>query len=219
MVTNIYVYNPQPGGETGFQADAFLNVGKVSIKDSKYGSDINLNLSWFSGSGTSSGLISFGNDYFRDASIEWKKKWNKQLKTTLQVQYLYYNKSVIEGGLHDNITAGTVAINTIYNFTETGSLHFELQHLYTENDLKNWAATLVEVSFAPKWSFFVSDLYNYGKTDIHYPNVGGYYSAGGSRFGLSYGRQRAGLYCLGGVCRYVPAATGLTITFITTFNQ
>lgn len=218
LVTNIYIYNPQPSGEIGGQADLFFKVGQTNSSEGKYGSDIAVNLSWYGGSAGTSALFSYSNDYFRDASVEWKKKWSKKLKTTLQAQYLFYNKSVIEGGTHENITATTVVLNTLYNFTSAKSCHFELQHLYTKEDLRNWAALLVEMNFAPKWSFFLSDLYNYGQTDIHYPTFGGNYSFGGTRLGLSFGRQRAGLYCVGGVCRYVPAATGFTITLASTFN-
>ncbi|HML86108.1 MAG TPA: DUF6029 family protein [Bacteroidales bacterium] len=34
---------------------------------------------------------------------------------------------------------------------------------------------------------------------------------------MSYGRQREGLLCVGGVCRQVPAATGFTLTLTTSF--
>jgi len=218
LVTNIYVYNPQPSGETGIQADIFLKLGKVSVREGKFGSDLDINLAWYGGQGKTSNLFSYGNNYFRDASIEWKKKWTKKLRTTMQLQYLFYNKSVIEGGIHENVSANTVVISTIYNFRETTSFHIELQHLCTKNDQKNWAAFLAEISFAPEWSFFLTDLYNYGQTDTHYPTIGGNYSFGGNRFSLSYGRQRAGLFCVGGICRYVPAATGFSVSFISTFN-
>ena len=38
-----------------------------------------------------------------------------------------------------------------------------------------------------------------------------------TRIALSYGRQREGLLCVGGVCRYVPAATGASISISTSF--
>lgn len=99
------------------------------------------------------------------------------------------------------------------------AFRFELQHLATRQDRGNWAAVLTEFSFAPKWIFYLSDLYNYDLTGTHYAVIGGSYSKGGTRFGLSYGRQRAGLFCAGGVCRFVPAATGITATLTTTFHD
>jgi hypothetical protein len=35
--------------------------------------------------------------------------------------------------------------------------------------------------------------------------------------GLRIGRQRGGLVCVGGVCRFVPESSGLTLTFNTSF--
>jgi hypothetical protein len=218
LTTNIYVYNPQPMGEIGGQADIFFNLGNYNPKQGKYGSKVAINFSWFGGSENPTGLFSYTRDYFRDASIEWKKKWNNQWGTMLQAQYLFYNKSVIEGGLYENITANTIVLNTTYKYNKTKSLRFELQHLYTKKDMGNWAASLLEFNIAPKWSFFISDLYNYGKSNLHYPNIGGVFTKGAHRLGLSYGRQRAGMVCNGGVCRYVPASTGLTITLASTFK-
>lgn len=62
----------------------------------------------------------------------------------------------------------------------------------------------VEWSYAPKFNLFVSDMYNYGNVgnEIHYYNFGGGYSTGQHKLLLSYGRQRAGLVCVGGVCRF-----------------
>jgi hypothetical protein len=43
------------------------------------------------------------------------------------------------------------------------------------------------------------------------------YIKGSTRFTVSYGRQRAGLFCVGGVCRFVPANNGLTLSFTQSF--
>ena len=65
------------------------------------------------------------------------------------------------------------------------------------------------------------DQYNYSNPEkelqIHYiiGTVG--YVKGATRLMASYGRQRAGLFCVGGVCRFVPASNGLTFTFTQSF--
>ena len=76
------------------------------------------------------------------------------------------------------------------------------------------------------------DQYNYvtfsdsflqdGKTPVapqrlHYPIGSVGYIRGGNRFQVNYGRQRAGIFCVGGVCRQVPAANGLTVSITSTF--
>jgi hypothetical protein len=43
------------------------------------------------------------------------------------------------------------------------------------------------------------------------------YIRGGNRFTVNYGRQRAGIFCVGGVCRQVPASNGLSISVTSTF--
>jgi len=52
---------------------------------------------------------------------------------------------------------------------------------------------------------------------VHYFNLGTTYAKSSSRLSLSYGRQRGGLLCVGGVCRYVPPSKGVTLSFSTSF--
>ena len=220
LTTNIYVYNAQAMGEFGGQIDLFYNAPKGSSIGGKYGSQFSLNYSHFGGHEDADKLFSVGDTkYFHDLNIEWKRKWSEKWTTVLLYQNLFYNKLVIEGEPLPNVKTNTIVLNTIFKYAKKRAFRFELQHLATKEDKGNWAAGLTEFTFAPKWSFYVSDLYNYGKTDIHYYNIGGNYTQDGTRFGLSYGRQRAGLFCVGGVCRYVPAATGFTATLTTTFNN
>ena len=220
LTTNIYVYNAQAMGEIGGQVDMFYNAPKGSGIGGKHGSQFSLNFSHYGSHEDADKLFSVGDTkYFHDLNIEWKKKWSEKWTTVLLYQNLFYNRLVIEGEPLPDVKTNTVVLNTIYKYAKKKAFRFELQHLATKEDRGNWAAALTEFTFAPKWSFYVSDLYNYGKTDTHYYNVGGNYTQGGTRFGLSFGRQRAGLFCVGGVCRYVPAATGLTATLTTTFNN
>lgn len=219
LTTNIYVYNAQAMGEIGGQLDMFFNAPKGSGIGGKFGSQFSLNFSHYRGHDDADKLFSTGDTkYFHDLNFEWKKKWSEKWTTVLLYQNLFYNKLVIEGEPLPDVKTNTVVVNTIYKYAKKKAFRFELQHLATKEDRGNWAAALAEFTFAPKWSFYMSDLCNYGKTDTHYYNVGGSYTQGGTRFGLSYGRQRAGLFCVGGVCRYVPAATGFTATLTTTFN-
>jgi hypothetical protein len=212
LTTNIYVYNAQSLGEIGGQADIFYTFSKSS--------KISLNFSHYRSLKDKDNIFSWGDvKYFQDLNAEWKKKWNDKWNSTFGYHYIYHNKSVIEGGLYDTIKAHIAVMNTIYKFAKRKSFRLQLEHLYTKEDLGNWAAGVVELGFAPNLTFWLSDLFNYGETDLHYPIIGGSYTSGGTRFGLSYGRQRAGLLCVGGVCRFVPAASGITATFTTTFNN
>jgi hypothetical protein len=94
---------------------------------------------------------------------------------------------------------------------------------------KNWLGGSVEYNHNEKWSFFATDMFNYGFDanahlinatdlfDIHFYNFGTAYKKGSTRIALNYGRQRGGLVCAGGVCRFVPPSTGLGIQISTTF--
>ncbi len=219
LTTNIYVYNAQSKAEIGGQLDLFYNATKGSGLGGKYGSKFALNYSHYRGLDSTNKLISFGEtQYFHDLNFEWKKKWSEKFTSTLLYQNVFYNRLVIEGEPLPDVKAHTIVLNSLLRYSEKNSFRFELQHLSTDQDRGNWAAAVTELSFAPKWTFYLSDLYNYGVTKLHYPNIGGSYANSGTRFGLSYGRQRAGLLCVGGVCRYVPAFTGITASLTTTFN-
>lgn len=211
LTTNIYVYNPQVAGETGGQADVFVNLGS---------SKLSLNYAQYAALKAAGKLFGQGNpSYFRDGSLEWKKKWNARFQSIAAYHYVYYNKSVVEGGNYENVKSHIGLVNLLYKYTSRNAVRVELQHLYTAEDKGNWAAAVTEFSFAPVWSLYLSDLYNYGETNVHYYNLGGSVMKDAARFSLAYGRQRAGLFCVGGVCRFVPAASGFTATLTVTFNN
>jgi len=52
---------------------------------------------------------------------------------------------------------------------------------------------------------------------LHYYYAGVTYVSGPTRFSISYGRQRQGIFCAGGVCRLVPAFSGLSLGISTSF--
>lgn len=211
LTTNIYVYNAQVAGEAGGQADLFVNLGS---------SKLSLNYAQYNSLKKAGAIFGMGDmTYFRDGSLEWKKRWNSKWQSILAYHYVYYNKQVIEGGDPDMVKSHIALANILYKYSPRKSARLELQHLYTAEDKGNWAAAVTEFTFAPMWSVYASDLFNYGKTDVHYYNVGGSIMKNATRFSLAYGRQRAGLFCVGGVCRFVPAASGFTATLTVTFNN
>ena len=110
-----------------------------------------------------------------------------------------------------------IAAGILYKFAPKKSVRFKMEHLSTKNDQGNWASALSEFSFSSPFAFFASDLYNYGKTKNHYYNLGASVTRKSSRFSFAYGKQRAGLFCAGGVCRFVPANYGFTASLTTSF--
>ncbi|WP_343066445.1 DUF6029 family protein [Mesonia hippocampi] len=52
---------------------------------------------------------------------------------------------------------------------------------------------------------------------MHYYNAGISYTKKSTRIAVQYGRQRGGLLCVGGICRMVSEAAGLTVNITTSF--
>ena len=95
----------------------------------------------------------------------------------------------------------------------TTILRVEGQYLSSKNGDKDWAFGLAELSLAPHWMVTLSNLYNLGSTHIHYYQGFVTYNRGAHRLQMGYGRTRAGFNCSGGVCRYIPATKGLTLSY------
>jgi len=230
LTSNIYVYSTQALNESGFQADLFYNFKEGTAIGGKYGMKLSVNFSYYGALKTADDILSVGtSNYYHDANIELKKKWNKKLETIFTYQNIFYNKSVLQNPAPD-VYSSIFAISNVYKYTKKKSARLVLEHLSTQQDGGNWAAGVAEFSFAPAYSFYLSDLWNYGtagvpyygasqgiSSSVHYFNIGGSISKNASRFSLSYGRQRAGLLCLGGVCRYVAASYGFTASLTTNF--
>ncbi|WP_457616327.1 DUF6029 family protein [Lutibacter sp.] len=235
-LANIYVYQTQSrltynpigkAGEIGFQADVFFNAKRGTKIGGKYGTKFSLNYAtWYGLDATfdianrtySANFLSFGKKYFTDFNIEIIKKWNKKWSSTFSYINLFYNKKYIEE-TSGKVNANIAAVEAIYKFLKTKSVKMNVQHLWTKEDKKNWVAGLFELNLSSKISFFASDLYNYGNDikKIHYYNVGTSFTKNSTRLALSYGRQRGGLLCVGGVCRIVPESTGFGLTVNTSF--
>ena len=239
-LTNLYVYAAQPdvnfyvedlmkSGEIGFQTDFYYLIKKDSFLGGKYGTSISLNASlWnnlageydFSNQSYETNLLEFGEKYFSEFSFEVRKKWSDNFENIFLYVNQYYNKRLIE--LESGIVKSNILVldNTI-KIQNNRSLRIELQHLSTKNDYRNWYAYGLEYNINSDFSVYFNDSYNYDNPNdekkINYYNFGGSYSKGMNRFTINYGRQRGGLVCTGGICRYVPASTGLTFSITTSF--
>ena len=236
----IYPYATQPNGEMGVQGEIVYTIPKNTILGGKYGTEIKvnysratsiekdtsgLNINGYEGGtkGYTSNFLKFGKElYFQDFNIEILKKINNKLKGSFSWVNLVYNKEIIEGHPGTPTVYANVFIADInYKITPLKSIRTEIQHLSTKQDEGNWVMGMLEYSIAPQWFFSVSDQYNYGNDvegkKIHYYNLGVGYNRNSSRIQLSYGKQREGILCVGGVCRIVPAAYGLNITITSSF--
>ena len=239
-LANIYVYQAQPNvflgdetvlktGEIGGQWDVFYNLKKGTTLGGKHGTKVAFNFSNWNALGGEfylpkkdykTDFIGFGKKYFSDYNIEITKKWNEKWQSIFSYINQYYNKKLIEeteGLVKTNI----LAAEATYKFSTAKSVRVLGEHMWADSDKKNWAASTVEYNHNSKLSVFVSDMYNYGNDDIkmrnHYYNIGTAYRQNSTRIALNYGRQRGGLVCVGGVCRFVPESSGISLSLNTTF--
>ena len=157
-------------------------------------------------------------DFFTDVSMELRKKWSKKTETHLELQQLKINGALQVAG-YPMYNATIVAGSMLYKFQKHRSVRCKLEHMSVDGDKGNWAAGLLELSLSSPFAIYASDLYNYDKTNNHYYNVGTSITRNATRFSMAFGRQRDGLFCVGGVCRFMPAAYGFTATLTTTFSN
>lgn len=238
-LTNIYVYAAQPGisfepgrnkaGETGGQLEAFFQIKKGTILGGKNGTGVTINFSqWHGLSGKydaaqrkyKADLLGAGEKYYRDASIEVRKKWSDNWMSVFTYQNQYYNARYVEESVGEVYTNTLVADNT-FKINKKKSVRWQLQHQWAAGGFGNWAAAQAEYNFNSEWTVFVLDLYNYGNKDdadkVHYYNTGASFNKNAWRVQAGYGRQRGGLICVGGICRFVPESAGFNLAVAVSF--
>ena len=245
LLTNIFVYQPQAvvnyiydagvfkSGEIGGQVDFFYKIKKGTALGGKYGTKLAFNASYYAGlkadydtdfsnPNYETDFLGFGEKYFSDFSVEIRKKWNSKWNSIFYYVNQYSNQKEILGIFTAETIKTNIAVGeATYKMGKGKSLRFEAQKMWSNSDDHNWIGGTLEFNLSSKLSFYVNDIYNDGEDKdtekTHYYNVGGSYTKGATRLGLNYGRQRAGLVCVGGVCRFVPEATGLTVNLSMSF--
>lgn len=185
-------------------------------------------------------FLSFGDrKFYSDLNFDISRRWTEELKTGITFIHQTVERDVLEnegalkfGQAYTDILVAEV----LYKFSSTNSLRTEIQHLWYSQDLPysdpdytfgNWFMLLAEYTIAPSWYLSVWDEYNYFTEkeasgleydrSLHYPSASVTYITGPVRVMMSYGRQRGGLLCVGGVCRPVPASNGMFLSISSSF--
>lgn len=239
QLSNINVYQALSGvsfvdpeimsaGETGGQIDFFYSFPKETSFGGKYGTNISINLaSWYNLPGNYKfnppaydlDFLGVGNKFFQDYSIEVTKKINEEWRFGASYIDQFMDYRFIDG--RDPVNADIIVADATYNITKTKSIRLELEKMWATANRKDWVGGTLEYNLNENFSFYVWDIYNYGSDKpeerVHYLNMGGSYRKGRYRVAVNYGRQRGGLVCVGGVCRFVPESSGFTLSFNTSF--
>ena len=229
----LYPYATQlADGEWAYQAELGYNFKRKTALGGKYGMNVKVNYSYVRSlphdfidgvkrtklAGVTyvdykSPFFKWGNDtHYQDLNIQLSRRLTRDFKMNVMYMNQRYNKTIIEGEggmIHSDIFIA----DGMYQFARNTRLRCELQYLTTKQDQGDWAFGLLELSLAPHWMFTASDMWNCGKTNLHYYQGLVTYNTGSHRIQAGYGRTRAGYNCSGGVCRYVPAQKGFTVSY------
>jgi hypothetical protein len=246
LAATLYPYNVQ-FNEVAYQANLSYQFKKGSLLGGKDGMTIALNYSVALAldttqindmsltdpaakrMGYSTKMFGHGDNlYYQDVNVEIRKKLSKSLKLNLMYLYLVYNNDINQGAYNNDgkapkgkIYSHIGIVDLSWKISKKHNLRTELQTLLTHQHQGDWVTGLLEYTYSPHWFVALLDQYNVGNRQevyrIHYllGSVG--YIKGPTRLSVSYGKQRAGLFCVGGVCRTVPASNGFTVTLNSTF--
>lgn len=184
-----------------------------------------------------------GDKYYHDFNIEITKKFNKKLKVTMMYANQFLNQSIVQFNTpdkeeHPDISSHIGVVDITYRYKTGSAIRFETQGFFAKynygdhkldkngdvnitNNTGSWVSELIEWTPTSKWFVVLADQYNYNNPDVakrvhyYYASVG--YVSGPTRISVSYGRQRQGIFCAGGVCRFVPAQSGISFTISSSF--
>ena len=236
LASTLYPYATNARGEVAFQADVIYRIPKKTKLGGKYGTVISLNYATAyapkreylndmttSRKGYKTTPFSMTDSMFvQDFNLEIKRKFNKKLKASINYfNFVFDDRAILVAKNHELIFAQIFVLDITQKLNKKHSIRYEAQHLATRQDQGSWAFGQIEYTYGSHWSFAILDQFNYGNRDevlqLHYllGNIG--YVTGPHRFSFQYGRQRAGIFCVGGVCRAVPASNGLTFTVTSSF--
>ena len=233
---SMYPYATQATGEMGLQGDVMYKIKKGTALGGKYGTDLHLNASVITGIETNTiggrGTEGYSSHFFKpvglyyaDINFEFNKKLSQKLKLALTYGFIRFNPIVEghEGNIHTN---NVVVADLTWKVNPKHVLRFEAEWLAsnsvydrTVDDKRcgDWLMGLIEYNFTSKFFVSLSDQWCYKDGIGNYYNISLGYTHKATRIQVGYGKQREGIICIGGVCRQVPAANGLTFSLSTSF--
>ncbi|MFU8844886.1 MAG: DUF6029 family protein [Bacteroidales bacterium] len=241
-LSTFYPYATKANGEAGFQGQIIYTIPKNTKLGGKYGTNITANYSLVNSikkeqlspeipldsigtDGYKATFLSIGDiPYYRDLNFLLERRIGKKIRVKAAYYNQTYNLHVIEDDIFDDekmVYARIGVIDFSYKFNSKHAIRAELQGLWTKEDEGNWVGGGLEYTVSPHWFFSVTDEWNYGHPQedkqLHYYGFAMGYNETTNRIAISYARQREGLICIGGVCRYVPSFTGFTLSITSSF--
>jgi len=237
LAATLYPYATVISGESSASAEIFYSIPKGTKLGGKYGTKLSANFAAANDLDTTQlsgvdGLVygyernswGFGPTKFvRDFNVQISRKESKNFKWKYTFYNLEFNtlatpvtttfKGIVYADIH--------VLETQVKTRKRESLRTEFQALFTEQDKGDWATVLAEYTWSPHWFASILDQYNFGNPDpaarVHYLYGAVGRIDGPHRLSIGYGKRREGIFCIGGVCRAVPASNGFEINFSSSF--
>ena len=237
LAATLYPYATVAQGEVGWSAELFYMLERGSKLGGKYGTKISAqwatafsldttNLTGLDGAvyGYERNSWMPGSELFiRDVNLEISRKLSRKLKA--KYTYFHFDFNTLATPVTTDFKG---IVNADIHVAELGwrikpkhSLRTEVQVLITEQDKGDWGTVVAEYTVSPHWFFSFMDQYNFGNESVekrvHYMYGILGYIEGANRISMGFGKRREGIFCIGGVCRAVPASNGFEITFTSSF--
>jgi len=237
-----YSYASQPNGQIGIQSQVNYLIPKKTKIGGRYGTYITVNYARFHDLqktflplsdtiGTITGTEGYTSKFFgcgknllyQDIGFDITRRFDKHWKLMLMYNYINYN--MVLQGKPGMLNGNHVGFELTYKINDNHALRLENQYLIIpqKNDLEDkekgsWMFMLLEYSISPRWFITLSDQWHFGnEKKLHYPNAAVAFVYNTTRIALNFGKTRAGILCVGGVCRTVPASYGVGLSVTTTF--
>ena len=228
------------GGEVGGQIDLYYSLRNPKARGKYW--NFHANFSMFNTLDHYNPMMGSdveGRNVWIDANFDVERQWNRQLKTTFLYSFQRWDEEInhYDSAEAHYCSSHIFVADLTYKINKKHSLRFETQYLLSDDYEGDWVAATIEYNFAPMFSFYVSDMWNcepmqdgaygnyymnindyeYNHELLHYYQVGASFTYKSFRAQLSYGRNRAGYVCSGGVCRFQPAFTGVNLAMTLSF--
>lgn len=243
LAATLYPYATVINGESSFRGELYYSLKRGSKLGGKYGTKMSLvfataysldttNLSGLNGAidGYSRNSWGFGDSLnVQDLSFTVERKFTKKFKAKAMYMNLRFNTlaTPVTTDYKGIVDANIFVLETQFKTKKKQSLRTEFQALVTgeddgvKQDKGDWATVVAEYTWSPHWFVSVMDQYNYGNPDeakrVHYLYGAAGYINGPHRLSVGYGKRREGIFCVGGVCRAVPASNGFEVTLTSSF--
>ena len=237
LAATLYPYATPLTGEASYMLEVYYSLPKGSKLGGKYGTQISasyaaancLDTTQYNGvnaltEGYKVNSLGFGKTkYVRDFNVDIKRKITKEFNVGYTFYYMEFNTlaTPVTNDFKGMVYANISVLEMGYKLSKKDYLRIELQEMHTKQDKGDWQTIVAEYTHSPHWTIGIVNQYNKGnpieerKINYLFGTVG--YINGPHRITLGYGKRREGVFCIGGVCRAVPATNGFEISITSSF--